>query len=228
MSEPESPPQPLFVSLVALTVVSGFVDAVSYLGLGHVFTANMTGNLVLIGFAAVGGSGLSLSSTLTALGVFLVGAVAGGRIAGRVRPHRMLLLVAMVIEVVFVAVATAVAAATSTIASGWPHFTVIALLAFTMGIRNTAVQRIGVPGMTTTVVTTTLAGLASDSTLAGGANPHAANRAASVLGMFGGALVGATLVLHVAPAWALGVACGITACTAAFFYREAPLELSAA
>ena len=51
MSE-DHPPLPLVVTLAALTVVSGFVDAVSFLGLGHVFTANMTGNVVLIGFAA--------------------------------------------------------------------------------------------------------------------------------------------------------------------------------
>ena len=47
MSEPDRPPPPLVVTLAALTVVSGFVDAVSFLGLGHVFTANMTGNVVL-------------------------------------------------------------------------------------------------------------------------------------------------------------------------------------
>jgi uncharacterized membrane protein YoaK (UPF0700 family) len=35
-------PAPLLVALVALTVVSGLVDAVCYLGLGRVFTANMT------------------------------------------------------------------------------------------------------------------------------------------------------------------------------------------
>ena len=57
MSEPDRPPPPLVVTLAALTVVSGFVDAVSFLGLGHVFTANMTGNLVLIGFAAAGAPG---------------------------------------------------------------------------------------------------------------------------------------------------------------------------
>ena len=54
MSEPDRPLPPLVVTLAALTVVSGFVDAVSFLGLGHVFTANMTGNVVLIGFAAAG------------------------------------------------------------------------------------------------------------------------------------------------------------------------------
>ena len=57
MSEPDHPPQPLVVTLAALTVVSGFLDAVSFLGLGHVFIANMTGNVVLVGFAAAGAPG---------------------------------------------------------------------------------------------------------------------------------------------------------------------------
>ena len=70
MSEPDRPPPPLVVTLAALTVVSGFVDAVSFLGLGHVFTANMTGNVVLIGFAAAGAPGFSMAASLCALGAF--------------------------------------------------------------------------------------------------------------------------------------------------------------
>ena len=69
MSDPDHPPQPLVVTLAALTVVSGFIDAVSFLGLGHVFTANMTGNVVLIGFAAAGAAGFSVAASLCALGV---------------------------------------------------------------------------------------------------------------------------------------------------------------
>ena len=109
MSEPDRPPPPLVVTLAALTVVSGFVDAVSFLGLGHVFTANMTGNVVLIGFAAAGAPGFSMAASLSALGAFLAGAVAGGRLAQRVRPVRNLLLVAMVIEAACTAAAAVVA-----------------------------------------------------------------------------------------------------------------------
>ncbi len=64
----------LLATLLALTVTSGLVDAVSYLGLGHVFTANMTGNVVLLGFAAAGASGFSATACLTSLGAFLAGA----------------------------------------------------------------------------------------------------------------------------------------------------------
>jgi uncharacterized membrane protein YoaK (UPF0700 family) len=71
-----SDPVSILAALLALTVVSGLVDAVSYLGLGHVFTANMTGNVVVLGFAAAGTPGFSVSATLTSPGVFLVGAAA--------------------------------------------------------------------------------------------------------------------------------------------------------
>lgn len=70
---------------MTLTVVTGLVDAVSYLALGHVFVANMTGNVVFLGFAEGGAPGLS---ALAALAAFLVGAVAGGRLAIRSGEHR--------------------------------------------------------------------------------------------------------------------------------------------
>ncbi len=228
MIQPDRPPQSLVVTLAALTVVSGFVDAVSFLGLGHVFTANMTGNVALIGFAAAGAPGFSVTASLCALGFFLGGAVAGGRIVQKVASPRRLLLVAMVIEAGCTSAAAIVAGAVATIGSGWPRFTVIALLAAAMGIRNAAVRHIGVPDMSTTVLTTTLTGLAARSPLAGGTNPHARLGATSVLSMFGGALAGALLVLHAGATWSLGVAAGIVTLTAVFFSREAPLELGLA
>ncbi len=228
MSEPSRPPQPLLVSFAALTVVSGFVDAVSYLGLGHVFTANMTGNVVLIGFALAGAPGFSAAASLCALGLFLVGALVGGRLARHIRPERTLLLVAMVFETTFTVAAAIVAGVVPAVGSGWPRFTIIALLAFAMGVRNAAVRHFGAADMTTTVLTMTLTGLASDSSLAGGTNPHAGRRVASALCMFGGALAGAALVIHVHPAWALASAGAIVAATAVYFAREAPLELGVA
>src|SRR5207245_2693798 len=65
--------------LLAMTGVTGVVDAVSFLAMGHVFTANMTGNIVLLGFALAGAAGLSVSRSSVALIAFLAGAVGGGR-----------------------------------------------------------------------------------------------------------------------------------------------------
>ena len=77
---------PLAPMLVGLTILTGVVDAVSYLTLGHVFVANMTGNVVFVGFALAGASGLSAPASLAALGAFLVGAMLGGRLGRASRP----------------------------------------------------------------------------------------------------------------------------------------------
>src|ERR1700722_7447588 len=69
---------PLVPMMVVLTVLTGVVDAVSYLKLGHVFVANMTGNVVFLGFALAGASRLSAVASLLALAAFLLGALAGG------------------------------------------------------------------------------------------------------------------------------------------------------
>ena len=63
--------------LVVMTVVTGIVDAVSYLALGHVFVANMTGNVVFLGFALAGAGGLSVPASLVALAAFLCGSTRG-------------------------------------------------------------------------------------------------------------------------------------------------------
>src|SRR5438309_5431358 len=79
-------------ALLGMTAVTGLVDAVSFLSLGRVFTANMTGNVVLLAFATAHVSGLSIARSLTALLTFLVGAILGGRSwRGRMPIHRFVL-----------------------------------------------------------------------------------------------------------------------------------------
>src|ERR1039458_9944516 len=71
---------PLARILLTLTVVTGLIDAFSYLVLGHVFVANMTGNVVFLAFALVGAKGFSIGASLSALAAFGVGAAASGRV----------------------------------------------------------------------------------------------------------------------------------------------------
>jgi uncharacterized membrane protein YoaK (UPF0700 family) len=196
MSDPAGPSSTLLWTLTTLTVVSGLVDAVSYLGLGHVFTANMTGNVVILGFAAAGAPGFSIPASLASLGSFLVGAACAGRITLHVNSRRRWLLTAMTIEGLLSGAAAVVASSISTISSGWPRYAVIVLMAFAMGIRNSTIRRLAVPDVTTTVLTMTLTGLAADSTLAGGTNPKVGRRTAAVVAMLVGAIVGALLFLH--------------------------------
>lgn len=212
-------PGSLLRTLVLLTLISGLVDAVSYLGLGHVFTANMTGNVVILGFAAAGAPGFSIPASLASLGAFLLGAMCAGRIATVIHDRGRLLLLAMTVEAVFMAAAAAIAFSASTISFGWPRYSVIAVLAFAMGVRNATVRRIAVPDITTTVLTMTLTGLAADSRLAGGDDKRAGRRTISVAAMLAGAVIGAAMYLHIRAGWPLLTAAVVVALATLIFWR---------
>jgi len=186
---------PLARTLLVLTFTTGLVDATSYLGLGHVFTANMTGNIVFLGFGIAGSGGLPVVSPLISLAAFLVGSGAGGvlaaRMAGR-HPHHF--ASALGIEVSLVALAALVAGVLDVRPNAISGDAVIALLALAMGVRNATIRRIAVPDLTTTVLTMTLTGLAADSPLFGGTGKGSTRRSAAVLAMLAGALTGALLL----------------------------------
>jgi uncharacterized membrane protein YoaK (UPF0700 family) len=184
---------PLPALLLGLTVFSGVVDAVSILGLGRVFVANMTGNVVFVGFAVAGALGISLAATLIALAGFLAGACTGGRLVGRLRADRArLIAVAATAELVLVTVATILVAAAHRPLSAGPRDIAVALLAAACGIQNGAVRGLGVPDLTTTVLTLTLTGIAAD-----GHTPAFPTRVAAVVTMLVGATAGAELEVHV-------------------------------
>ncbi|MFF3576059.1 YoaK family protein [Streptomyces mirabilis] len=198
---------PLPPLMLTLTAVTGLVDAVSYLALGHVFVANMTGNVVFLGFALAGAKGLSALASVVAMVTFLVGALAGGRLGTRFAAHRgRLLTIATALQVVLVAAAVVTAAATHGRVTTTVQYTLIVLLGLAMGQQNAVARRLGVPDLTTTVLTLTLTGLAADSAPAGGTAPRPGRRILSVLAMFLGALAGAVLLLHAELAVTLGLA----------------------
>ncbi|HZZ92403.1 MAG TPA: YoaK family protein [Usitatibacter sp.] len=184
--------------LLVLTATTGLVDAVSYLALGHVFTANMTGNVVFLGFALGGVSQLSIPLSLTALLAFVAGAVAGGGMAARIGAKKAWTGGAFLSEALLLACAAAAAwgLRADSGAESYRLYAIVALMAAAMGIRNAAVRKLAVPNLTTTVLTLTLAGIGADSSLAGGKNPGLGTRIASVVLMFLGALVGAVLLRY--------------------------------
>jgi uncharacterized membrane protein YoaK (UPF0700 family) len=196
--------QPLLLALSLLTLVTGLVDAACYLGLGRVFTANMTGNVVLLAFGAAGAQGLPVLAPTVSLVVFLVGATAGGRLASRlVGPagaevpapvRRRWVMMALLGELGLVAVAGVVALGLPVGGGGARRYVVIAVLAAALGLQNATVRRLAVPDVTTTVLTLTLTGLAADSWLAGGRSPRAGRRVVAVGLMAAGALAGALLL----------------------------------
>jgi uncharacterized membrane protein YoaK (UPF0700 family) len=178
-----------------LTFTTGIVDAVSYLGLGRVFAANMTGNIVLLGFGIAGGAHLPVLAPLVSLGAFVLGAGAGGMLASRLSERRPShLAAALAIEVGLLAAAAVLAAVLDIDAGAFSGDLVIALLALGMGVRNATGRTFAVPDLTTTVLTMTITGLAAGLPPFGGSGAGTLRRGAAVLAMGLGALAGALLL----------------------------------
>jgi uncharacterized membrane protein YoaK (UPF0700 family) len=193
------------VLLLGLTVLTGVVDATSILSLGRVFVANMTGNVVFVGFALAGAVGFSLAASLAALAGFLVGAFGGGRAVRRVGYNRATLLRdAVACELVLVGAAFVIAVVAGTPLAGAVRDVLAALLAVAMGLQNAVARKLAVPDLTTTVLTMTLTGIAADASTSG-----YARRLLAVAAMLGGGVGGAVLVLNVSAVAALALAVAI-------------------
>jgi uncharacterized membrane protein YoaK (UPF0700 family) len=205
-------------TLLTLTAVTGLVDAVSYLRLGRVFVANMTGNVVFLGFSVDPRSGLSAAASLIAIAGFALGALAGGRAAhalAATRPAHWLAAAfsaeALILGLVAVLTSTGVLPF-----AGDGRFATIAVLAAALGVQNSTVRHLGAPDLTTTVLTLTLTGLAADSALAGGPGPKPHRRLGSVAAMVGGAAAGAG-ILQWSPVAVIAIAAALVAAVAIAF-----------
>ncbi|MGH3344101.1 MAG: YoaK family protein [Carbonactinosporaceae bacterium] len=196
--------------LLMLTAVAGCVDAISFLGLGQVFTANMTGNVVLLGLAAGRGATTQALRAGVALAGFALGALVGARLAGGGAPRRdpgpslwpARVTLSLGVELLLLA----------SFATGWrltadqpgvlAPYALTALLSVAMGLQSAAARRLGVTGVATTYVTGTLTALMAGLAGAGRARGSWARRAAvlaAVLAALGfGAAAGGAL-LHWQP-----------------------------
>jgi len=181
--------------LFGLAAVTGIVDAVCYLAFGHVFTANMTGNVVLLGFAVAGAEGLSVSRSLTALGAFLIGAVLGVRLAKSMNPsrHRWPAAAFGCEAALLVVSATMAGSASAGATPATTVYLVIVLTGVAMGMRNATIRRLGEREVNTTVLTMTLTGIAADSVFAGGSNEGGLRRVGFAMSVLAGAAAGALL-----------------------------------
>jgi uncharacterized membrane protein YoaK (UPF0700 family) len=191
------------ILLLALTFTTGIVDAVGYLGLDYVFTANMTGNVVILGMALVGGRppgggghALPVLGPLIALFAFMLGAALAGRRLRRApvgwtgRTTTMFLVAGLGALILGAACAVVPPVA----ATPW-GYAVTGCLAVLMGAQAATARRLAVADVTTVVVTSTLTGLAADSRLAGGKGARWPRRALAIVLILAGATVGA-LILH--------------------------------
>jgi uncharacterized membrane protein YoaK (UPF0700 family) len=184
--------------LLALTVAAGSADAVSYLGLGRVFTANMTGNLVLLGVAIGQGQVAASLRSVIAFACFGMGVLVGARATERstetaVWPTSVTLVV--VAELGLLVAFTA----------GWEIAgdrptvlaldVLIALSAGAMGMQTAAARRLSVAGVATTFVTGTLTSLIAELASVGPDWARSRRWAATLACIVIGAAAGAALFI---------------------------------
>jgi uncharacterized membrane protein YoaK (UPF0700 family) len=212
--------------LVALTVSTGAVDALSWLGLDKVFSAFMTGNLVFLGFRTGGADGPSVPRVLAAVAAFAFGAALAARIvastkdSGSVWPRQVTVALGavLVVQGAFVAVWVGVGAYPSSRAGD----VLIAMSALAMGMQTAAVFSLGVRAVFTTAATATWAVLMGD--LSGWSQSSGERRrlAGVLVGLFVGAVAGAFLVVHVRT-WAAAfplIVSGLVVASAALVFHE--------
>ena len=220
--------QTTVATLLALTFTAGLIDAVCFLRLGHVFVANMTGNIVFLGVSLANAAGRTALGTLVSLAAYLFGAATGGRLWRLLghRPrswhtavwglHGLLLLAAAILA--WTAPLGKQLGATSAF---------IALLAVGFGMQNATVRIMGVADLTTTVLTATITQLASESRFGTGAKPKPWRKIASIsmiaLGAGTGALLLRTFAAGTATAGVTGFAAVLVTCVA-LVYAFAPMR----
>ncbi len=145
--------------IVLLTWVAGSLDAISYLELRHVFTANMTGNTALLGLALGRGEFAAAGRSAFALLGYVCGVAAGMIIAGfrtaspgseasEIKP----LITEGAVLMLFAVMCRHVFPDPSTTAID----ILIVLSGTAMGIQSAAVRRLNLPGVVTTYITGTI------------------------------------------------------------------------
>jgi uncharacterized membrane protein YoaK (UPF0700 family) len=204
-------------ALLLLTFATGLVDAISVLVLGHVFVANMTGNIIFLGFWFVPRSGVDLTAAIVAFIGFLAGTVVGGRLARHFGAQtRRWLTMSLGMEVIVLVTLSLLAGIGVLSYHANTKLILIAGLATTFGVQNATARQFGIQELSTTVLTSTVVGIGVDSRLAGGTGQREKLRYSVIFAMCGGAIVGATLSrVTVAPVIAL--AAGVVAASLLIF-----------
>jgi uncharacterized membrane protein YoaK (UPF0700 family) len=181
--------------LTMLTLVAGIADATTILRVDHVFVANITGNIIFIGLALVGARGYSITAPLIVFASFLAGAATAGALAPRPLTHRgRAVHYAVLVQLVDLALATVIIAASPNPGTAVRDLLLI-VLTLGMGAKSAIVRAINVPGLTTSVFTTTLTGLAAGSLKGDWRDPSFAVRIVATFSLLVGAMMGAVLAL---------------------------------
>jgi uncharacterized membrane protein YoaK (UPF0700 family) len=210
-------------ALLLLTFATGLADAISILVLGHVFVANMTGNVIFLGFWLAPKSSIDLTAVAVALPTFVCTTIVSGRIARLFGERaRSWITTVLATEIVLLVTLSILAG------MGVLHYhdntklIMIAMLAVTFGLQHSSARQFGIQELSTTVLTSTIVSLGLDSRLAGGTGDREKLRFSVVFTMCAGALVGATMSRFVvAPVFAVTAA---VVATSLLIFRFGPAE----
>jgi uncharacterized membrane protein YoaK (UPF0700 family) len=196
------------IALLLLTFATGLADSISILVLGHVFVANMTGNVIFLGFWLAPKTNIDLTAVVVALPTFACTTVISGRLSRhfgqRTRPWITTILATEIVLLVALSLLAG---------TGVLHYhdksklIMIGLLAVTFGLQHSSARQFGIQELSTTVLTSTIVSLGVDSHLAGGTGEREKLRFSVVFTMCAGAFLGATLSRYVvAPVFVLTAA----------------------
>ncbi|MGO4104608.1 YoaK family protein [Leifsonia sp. YAF41] len=181
--------------MLALTLSTGIVDAVGYLGLDRVFTGNMTGNVVMLGMALTGADDLPIVGPILALACFFLGAMISGRMH-RGRKDGWSSPTSVVFGLVAVILFLTAVALFFFGKNAFVHMpeVITSILGLVMGMQAAAARHVKVADVTTVVVTSTITGLAADSRFAAAREQPWARRFLAILLILLGAVIGAGLL----------------------------------
>lgn len=184
----------LTAALLLLTFATGLADSISILVLGHVFVANMTGNVIFLGFWLAPSTTVDLTAVVVALPTFVCTTVLSGRLAryfgDRARPW---ITTVLSIEIALL-IGLAILAGTGVLRyHDNTKLIMIGLLAVTFGLQHSSARQFGIQELSTTVLTSTIVSLGLDSHLAGGTGAREKLRISAVFTMCAGAFAGATM-----------------------------------
>ncbi|MDT5260565.1 MAG: hypothetical protein QOD10_5645 [Mycobacterium sp.] len=195
-------------ALLLLTLATGLADSISILVLGHVFVANMTGNVIFLGFWLAPKTSIDLTAVAVALPTFVCTTILSGRLlrlfGERARPWIGTVLAT---EIALLAALSILAGTGVLRYHDNTKLMIIGVLAVTFGLQHSSARQFGIQELSTTVLTSTIVSLGLDSRLAGGTGERQKLRFTVVFTMCAGALVGATMSRFVvAPVFAVTAA----------------------
>src|ERR1700744_3306487 len=210
-------PRSTVAALLLLTFATGLADAISILVLGHVFVANMTGNVIFLGFWLAPRTSIDLTAVVVGLATFVCTTIVSGRLSRhfgeRARPW---ITTVLVTEMVLLLALSKLAGTGVLHYHDHSKLIMIGLLAVTFGFQHSSARQFGIQELSTTVLTSTIVSLGLDSHLAGGTGAREKLRFSVVFTMCAGAFIGATMSRFVvAPVF--GVTAGLVAVSLLIF-----------